>query len=183
MHRASKQTRETADGPLDRRGAPSAAVQSQDARTRHGSPHEAVGTPMMRRALGSRRAAPRACARENRSLSRQATHITWVFGPSALTALYLLRSAEAPAIGRRPRPSPASPWRPRPRCGWWRACALSRRVVKVLTERLPPPLSLLERSKPSANPLIYGAPGTIRTSDPQIRSLILYNSLTFLDFP
>ena len=28
-----------------------------------------------------------------------------------------------------------------------------------------------------------GAPGTIRTSDPQIRSLILYNSLTFLDFP
>jgi hypothetical protein len=28
-----------------------------------------------------------------------------------------------------------------------------------------------------------GAPGTIRTSDPQIRSLILSNSLTFLDFP
>jgi len=38
MHRASKQTRETADGPLDRRGAPSAAVQSQDARTRRRRP-------------------------------------------------------------------------------------------------------------------------------------------------
>ena len=30
---------------------------------------------------------------------------------------------------------------------------------------------------------VSGAPGTIRTSDPQIRSLIPGNSLTFLAFP
>jgi hypothetical protein len=33
------------------------------------------------------------------------------------------------------------------------------------------------------NQQLTGAPEEIRTPDPQIRSLILSNSLTFLDFP
>ena len=59
--------------------------------------------------------------------------------------------------------------------------------IRMIRERaiLWLPSSQVNKPTPQMFVVLYGngAPEEIRTPDPQIRSLILSNSLTFLDFP